>query len=218
MPTELFARETKVHLIFQKHRRHVASTSLEKHEQAKFYANRWRNQISGLSAVYQRFISGLSAGRGALFVPGCRPVEQRLYISVNPFHARYVREFMQGMSGNLSVPSYPIQSKASFGLVFGNAFGFFRVRSGPVEFFGFFRILLVPCDSVQVLFRFFRVLSSPRYDLSSKIALMSLKLVESKTRTYHGAGRVGVPGRTAGRGRAGLGANRIVRSIKTLGP
>ena len=31
------------------------------------------------------------------------------------------------------------------------------------------------------------------------------------------AGRVGVPGETAGRGRPGLDANRIVRSIKTLG-
>ena len=32
---------------FQKHRRYVASTSLEKHEQAKFHLNRRRNQTSG---------------------------------------------------------------------------------------------------------------------------------------------------------------------------
>ena len=40
----------------------------------------------------QRLTSGLSAGREALFVPGCRPVEQSLFVSVNPFHARHVRE------------------------------------------------------------------------------------------------------------------------------
>ena len=27
-----------------------------------------------------------------LFVPGCRPVYRRLFVSVNPFHARHVRE------------------------------------------------------------------------------------------------------------------------------
>ena len=39
-----------------------------------------------------RLTRGLSRGREALFVPGCRPVEQRLFVSVNPFHARHVRE------------------------------------------------------------------------------------------------------------------------------
>ena len=39
-----------------------------------------------------RFIRGLSAGREALFLPGCRPVERRLFVSVNRFHARHVRE------------------------------------------------------------------------------------------------------------------------------
>ena len=38
------------------------------------------------SAVDQRFISSLSAGREALFVPGCRPAEERRFVSVNPFH------------------------------------------------------------------------------------------------------------------------------------
>ena len=37
-----------------KHRRNVASTSPQKHEQAKSYVNRRRNEIGGLSAVYQR--------------------------------------------------------------------------------------------------------------------------------------------------------------------
>ena len=40
----------------------------------------------------QQLTTGLSAGREALFVPGCRPVERRLFFSVNPFHARHVRE------------------------------------------------------------------------------------------------------------------------------
>ena len=44
------------------------------------------------SAVDQRFISGLSPGRKARFVPGCRKVGRRFYASVNPSHARHVRE------------------------------------------------------------------------------------------------------------------------------
>ena len=62
---------------FPKHRRHVASTSLEKHEQAKSYVNRRRKQTSGLSA-----------GREALFVLGCRPVEQRLFRLCKPFSCK----------------------------------------------------------------------------------------------------------------------------------
>ena len=48
--------------------------------------------------------TGLSPGQEALFVPGCRPVERRLFVYVNPFHARYVREpadylrFITGLS------------------------------------------------------------------------------------------------------------------------
>ena len=75
-----------------KYRRHVAWTSVQKHEQAKSYVNRWRNKTRGWTAVHPRFISGLSAGREALFRAGCRPVERRLFVSVNPFHARHVRE------------------------------------------------------------------------------------------------------------------------------
>ena len=75
-----------------KHRRHVVSTSSQKHEQAKSYVNRWRNKARGRQPFHPRFITGLSAKREALFVAGCRPVKRRLFIFVNPFHARHVRE------------------------------------------------------------------------------------------------------------------------------
>ena len=39
-----------------------------------------------------RFVSGLTAGREALFVPGCRPVDRRLFVPGNLFHARHVWE------------------------------------------------------------------------------------------------------------------------------
>ena len=51
----------------------------------------------GRRPVHPRFIRGLSARREALFVSGCRPLERRLFVSVNPFHARHVREFMPCM-------------------------------------------------------------------------------------------------------------------------
>ena len=38
--------------------------------------------------VYHRFVTGAEV----LVVPGCRPVERRLYVSVNPFHVRHVGE------------------------------------------------------------------------------------------------------------------------------
>ena len=37
-------------------------------------------------------MGGLSPGREALCVPGCWPVDRRLLVSVNPFHARHCRE------------------------------------------------------------------------------------------------------------------------------
>ena len=40
-----------------RHRRHVALTYLEKHEQAKSYVNRRGNKISGWPLVYQQFIT-----------------------------------------------------------------------------------------------------------------------------------------------------------------
>ena len=40
----------------------------------------------------ERLIRSLNAGREALFVLGSRPVDRRLVVSVNSFHARHVRE------------------------------------------------------------------------------------------------------------------------------
>ena len=53
----LFVSVNPVHArhVREKHRRHVASTSLEKHEQAQFYVNRRSNKISAWPAIYQRF-------------------------------------------------------------------------------------------------------------------------------------------------------------------
>ena len=45
-----------------------------------------------ISAVDDRFISGLSPRQKARFVPGCRTMEKRVFVFVNPFHARHVRE------------------------------------------------------------------------------------------------------------------------------
>ena len=39
-----------------------------------------------------RLTSGVSPERKALFVPGCLPVYRRLFVSVNLFYARHVRE------------------------------------------------------------------------------------------------------------------------------
>ena len=75
------------------HCRQLFRTSLRKHEQRKSYVNRWRNKTRGWPAVYHRLIRGLSPGPRALFVAGCWPVYRRLFVSVNPFHARHVREF-----------------------------------------------------------------------------------------------------------------------------
>ena len=44
------------------------------------------------SAVDERLTSGLTAKREALFVLSCWPVDRRLFVFVNPFHARHVRE------------------------------------------------------------------------------------------------------------------------------
>ena len=43
-------------------------------------------------AVDPRLITGLTAGRKALFVPGCRPVERRFFVSVNLSPAMHVRK------------------------------------------------------------------------------------------------------------------------------
>ena len=43
---------------------------------------------TGLSPIYHRFITGTTNA----LCPGFRPVERRLFVSINPFHARYDRE------------------------------------------------------------------------------------------------------------------------------
>ena len=40
----------------------------------------------------QRLTSGLSAGREALFVLGCRPMDRRFFVSVNPFPGHALHE------------------------------------------------------------------------------------------------------------------------------
>ena len=94
---ELFANRTvrlgdNPFLYPPKYRRHVAWTFPQKHKQAKSYVNRWRKKTRGWQPVHHRFITGLSPGREALFLPGCWPVDRRLFVSVNPFDARNVRE------------------------------------------------------------------------------------------------------------------------------
>ena len=74
------------------YRGQLSWTSLCKHEQRKSYVHGWRNKTRGWQPVHARFIRGLSAGPRALFVPGCWPVYRRLFVSVNPSHARHVRE------------------------------------------------------------------------------------------------------------------------------
>ena len=39
-----------------------------------------------------RLTSGSSGGREALFLPGCWSICRRLFVFVNPFHARHIRE------------------------------------------------------------------------------------------------------------------------------
>ena len=67
-------------------------------------------------AVDPRFIRGLSPGRKALFVPGCRPVERRLFVSVNPFYARHVQE----SSGLFLAPKRLCQGVFESQRIFGN--------------------------------------------------------------------------------------------------
>ena len=52
------------------------------------------------SAIDKRFASGLSPGREARFLFGCRPVDRCLFVSVNLCHARHVRESCRACPGN----------------------------------------------------------------------------------------------------------------------
>ena len=68
-------------------------------------------------AVDPRLITGLTEGREALFLPGRRPVERRL-VSVNPSHARHVREFkpMEEQNPRLTTGSSPVHHRFITGL------------------------------------------------------------------------------------------------------
>ena len=84
------------------------------------------------SAVDDRFIRGLSPGREGLFVPGCRPVDRRLFVFVNPFHARHVREKQITCAWahqNAPETSYQSQTPAIQNLQ-GSSFGPVRKRPG----------------------------------------------------------------------------------------
>ena len=74
-----------------RHRENVVSTFLQKQEQADFFLTERGTKLFK-PALDQLLISGLSPGRNARFVPGCRQVKRRLLVSVNPFHERHVRE------------------------------------------------------------------------------------------------------------------------------
>ena len=65
---------------------------LRKHEQTKLYVNRRRINKFDWSAVDNRLIAGLFAGRPPLFVPSCGPVNRSIDVSINSSHARYVRK------------------------------------------------------------------------------------------------------------------------------
>ena len=106
--------------------------------------------------------------------PGCWLVCRRLFVFAKPFHARHVRGSIYLFRHTQFNPKLLSGWFLECFRILSGFFGSFRV-------WGFFRILLTPFESVQVLFRFFRVLSSPRCDLSSKRAVMSLKLLILKS-------------------------------------
>ena len=80
-------------------------------------------------AVDNRLIRGLSAGRRPLFVPGCGPVSRRPFVSVNPFHARHVRE------QSSRTPLLPFVFRPIFDPLFGagDSGGYFGLRSSKIK-------------------------------------------------------------------------------------
>ena len=114
MPTELFAKQTSFPRTFQT----IENTSLECFPRNTNKQNPMQTDggtkpaidnwfITGLSAVNPRFIPGLSPGWEALFLPGSWPVFRRLFVSVNPFHARHFRENVVLLSSGQSSLSAP---------------------------------------------------------------------------------------------------------------
>ena len=95
MSTELFAQKTKSTILPNASKKRPFHVSLEaRTSEIPCKPTEGQNQLltRGFSPVYHWFINGLSAGREALFVFGCRPVYRCLFVSVNFFHARHVRE------------------------------------------------------------------------------------------------------------------------------
>ena len=85
-------------------RRHVARTSSQKHEQAKFHINRRRNKISDWQPVHHQFITGLSSKREAFFLSGFRTEERSRFVSINYVHTRHVRELKTCRAQNPDIP------------------------------------------------------------------------------------------------------------------
>ena len=83
MPTELFAQDTKFHRSHQGIKK-TTPERLSRSTKSEILCKPTEKQnlrlTRGLSPVYHRFITCLSAGREARFVPGCKLVERRLFI------------------------------------------------------------------------------------------------------------------------------------------
>ena len=77
---------TKVHRIFQS----IEDTSLQRFSRNTNKRNSMYTDGKTKPTVDHRFISGLSAGPEAFFVPCCRTVEHHLFVFGNPFHAGHV--------------------------------------------------------------------------------------------------------------------------------
>ena len=58
-----------------------------------------------------RLTRDLSVGRKALFVPGCWPVNRRVFVSVTPFHARHIREYSHSWSSIVLLRIVLVESK-----------------------------------------------------------------------------------------------------------
>ena len=87
-PTEQFAQKTSVARTLQG----IEYTSSERFSRSTNKRNPMLTDGGTQRAVDERLISGLSAGQEALFVPGCWPVDRHIFVFVNLFHARHVRE------------------------------------------------------------------------------------------------------------------------------
>ena len=102
-PTDRFDQKTSVPRTFQvQHRRQLSWTSFQKHKQAKYFLNQWRNKVSIWPAE-----------RNPLFVPGFWPMGRRLFVLVNPRYARQVRDFDEKIGSN-SLKNNEIKQRSLF--------------------------------------------------------------------------------------------------------